>query len=239
MAVKIFVDFDGTVTRQDVGNAFFETFGGQGYKDILKEYEAERLSAQDTFRWGIKAIGIVNTNDVDEFVRRQPIDETFKEFCDFCRAHGVEFHVVSDGLDYYIRRVLAAHGVSGVSFFSNVVEVVPVDGNRSSFVISFPYSDAECSRCACCKRNIMLTQCGDDDIIVYVGEGYSDRCAAQYADVVFAKDALQTFCQQENISYYPYSSFHDVVERMKVLLTRKLRKRRRAELRRREAFTCE
>ena len=86
----------------------------------------------------------------------------------------------------------------------------------------------------------MLTHASDDDIIVYIGEGYSDRCPAQYADIVFAKDKLQTYCQQENISYYLYASFFDVTTRLTELLGRRqLRKRRRAELKRREAFSRE
>lgn len=86
----------------------------------------------------------------------------------------------------------------------------------------------------------MLTQAGDEDIIVYVGEGYSDRCPAQFADFVFAKDELQKFCQEKNISYFLYNSFDDVVERVKDILSRKRpKKRREADMKRREAFSCE
>ena len=63
---------------------------------------------------------------------------------------------------------------------------------------------------------------------------------ARYADIVFAKDDLQAFCQRENISYYLYESFHDVTGRLTELLDRRqLRKRRRAELKRMEAFQRE
>jgi 2-hydroxy-3-keto-5-methylthiopentenyl-1-phosphate phosphatase len=239
MALKIFADFDGTVTLHDVGNGFFETFGGPGYRDILKEYESETRSAQETFRWGAQAIGLVSRSAVDEFLVQQPIDETFRDFCDYCHANGIEFHIVSDGLDYYIEKILQHNGITGVSVFSNRLMVHPIDGDQCRFTVEFPFSDAECSRCACCKRNIVLTRAGDNDIIVYIGEGYSDRCAARYADIVFAKDALQTFCQQENISYYPYSSFGDIVDRLTRIRHTKLRKRHRAGLLRRQAFLRE
>ncbi len=239
MALKIFVDFDGTVTLHDVGNAFFETFGGPGYRDILREYEAEERSAQDTFRWGVQAIGRVSRTAVDGFLRAQPIDQTFRDFCAYCKTHGIEFHIISDGLDYYIDKILQHNGITGVSVFSNRLLVHQLDGDECSFGIEFPFSDAECSRCACCKRNVVLTRAGENDIIAYIGEGYSDRCAARYADIVFAKDALQTFCQQENISYYPYTSFADIVDRLTLLRNTKLRKRRRAEVLRRQAFIRE
>ncbi len=239
MALKIFVDFDGTITRRDVGDAFFLTFGGPGYIDTLRECESGAISAQESFRRGIRAIGTARRSEIDGFLRRQSIDESFSQFCVFCRNNDLEFHVVSDGLDYYIRRIFEIHSLYGVSFFANTLIVLPVDGDQCSFEIRFPYSDAECTRCACCKPNIILSHSGDEDIIAYVGEGYSDRCAVRYADVVFAKDSLQTFCQSENISYYPYTTFHDVIERLQGLLSKKLRKCHRAELMRRAAFMAE
>jgi len=113
-------------------------------------------------------------------------------------------------------------------------------GPEMKLVLSFPYANAECDRCACCKRNIMLTQSAENDVLVYIGEGYSDRCPAGYADVVFAKDILQTYCQAENISYHPYLSFRDIRRALEQLLLRgHLRKAYRAEVRRREAFIRE
>jgi 2-hydroxy-3-keto-5-methylthiopentenyl-1-phosphate phosphatase len=86
----------------------------------------------------------------------------------------------------------------------------------------------------------MLTHAGDEDVITYIGEGYSDQCPAQYADIVFAKDALQAFCQRENISYYLYDSFIDVIERLNGLLAKKrLHKRLAADMKRKDIFMRE
>ena len=240
MIVKVFVDFDGTITKTDVGNAFFREFAGrEQYDSLLEEYKAERISAQECFRRGVAAIGSLAKEDAAAFVRGQEIDPSFSEFVRFCADRGVELRIVSDGLDFYIHEILSANGIQGVPVFSNALEFV-ADGSASSMRISFPYTDAECTRCACCKRNIMLTHAGDQDIIVYVGEGYSDRCPAQYADIVFAKDVLQTFCQKENISYYLYSSFRDVTGRLEKLLAKKrLCRRLAAEMKRKELFTQE
>lgn len=242
MALKVFVDFDGTIAKDDVGNAFFRKYGGrERYDEILLEYRSEAISAKECFRRGIAAIDRLERKSAARFVRDQEIDPTFKEFVAFCRDNGIELHVVSDGLDFYIHEILTSNGIEGVSVFSNKLEFVPVDGSgMQDLRISFPHADAECQRCACCKRNIMLTQAGDEDIIAYVGEGYSDRCPATYADIVFAKDVLQSFCQENNISYHLYQSFHDVVGRLGILLKqKKLRKRLAAELKRKELFMRE
>jgi 2,3-diketo-5-methylthio-1-phosphopentane phosphatase len=242
MAIKVFVDFDGTITKQDVGNAFFYRYVGRPRYDLLlEEYKTERISAQECFRRGIAAIGRIRRDEAAAFVRGQEIDETFKEFMAFCAEEGIDLCVLSDGLDFYIREVFAAHGIEGVPAYSNALEFVPSDEDGlSELRIAFPYADAECKRCACCKRNLLVTQASDEDVIVYVGEGYSDQCPAQYADVVFAKDTLQTFCQQQNISYHVYDSFRDVVGRLNMLAAgKRLRKRSAARKKRNELFLRE
>ncbi len=240
MPLKIFVDFDGTITKEDVGNAFFRKFGGDVCTSYIAEYKAEKISAKELFRKEVAAIGVLDVFRAHEFLHLQRIDEGFIRFVEFCRRHEVEFHIVSDGLDYYIKEILKHNGIEDVSFFANRLELVPADSDMASAAISFPFDDAECSRCACCKRNIMLNAAGEDDRIVYVGEGYSDRCPAQYADVIFAKDELQTFCQEKNISYFLYDSFDDVVSRLKLLLaSKRVKPRREAEMKRRDAFLAE
>ena len=241
MAVKIFVDFDGTITTHDVGNLFFREFGGEACDTFIADYHQEKISAQECFRREAATAGGILPNDLNALLDRQTIDPGFKDFVDFCRLRDLEFHIVSDGLDYYIERVLRAHGIQNVSYVANALSLEPAGANgRQSFSLTFPHSDSVCDRCACCKRNFMLTHSGDDDIIVFIGEGYSDRCPVQYADIVFAKEDLQHFCQRENISYYLYASFHDVTGRLARLLARRqLRKRRRAELKRKEAFQRE
>jgi 2-hydroxy-3-keto-5-methylthiopentenyl-1-phosphate phosphatase len=241
MALTVFVDFDGTVTRQDVGNAFFRRFGGAVCDAEVAEYHAGRISAQECFRRELAAVGKLNLREAEAFIAEQQIDSSFRDFVDFCAASGIGLWIVSDGLDFYIDRILHGNGIQGVPVFSNRLHLGPLSEDGGVLpTMEFPMPDAECTICACCKRNIMLTHAGDDDIIVYVGEGFSDRCPVRYADVVFAKDALQVYCQNENISYYLYTSFGDVQARLSELSARRrLRKRARAEVRRREVFAGE
>jgi 2-hydroxy-3-keto-5-methylthiopentenyl-1-phosphate phosphatase len=49
-----------------------------------------------------------------------------------------------------------------------------------------------------------------DAFTVFVGDGFSDRYAAMYADLVFAKGRLATFCEQASIPYEPYDSLAGV-----------------------------
>ncbi|MEK6754610.1 MAG: 2-hydroxy-3-keto-5-methylthiopentenyl-1-phosphate phosphatase, partial [Bacteroidota bacterium] len=63
------------------------------------------------------------------------------------------------------------------------------------------------------------------------------RCPVRYADVVFAKKRLIKYCQQQNISYHEFSHFGDVRRQLEQILQKKrIKKRREAEMARREVF---
>lgn len=240
--VRVFIDFDGTITVNDVGDALFERFGGSASTVSIEEYREERISAVECFRRECAACGIIDAAQMNAFLDSQPIDKTFPDFVGFCNTAGVEAVILSDGMDYYIDRILSRHGLGAVKRFSNHLSLQPVDVGRTvRFVPEFPFTDEVCDRCACCKRNHILTMSADDDLIVYVGEGYSDRCPARFADIIFAKDELLRYCQRENISYFEYTTFADIQNRMKDILNatsrkRGHRKRRQAEIARRNVL---
>ncbi len=241
--LKFFIDFDGTITKQDVGDALFETLGGEQCKEFVRQYHEEKLSAVECFQKETTACGIVEKNRLENFLDSQEIDETFPEFVAFCRSNNFEHYILSDGMDYYIKRILERHSIGDVPVFANTLNLDQVNGTTSvKFRPEFPFTDEVCDRCASCKRNHILTLAGDDDIIAYIGEGYSDRCPVRYADVVFAKDDLLKFCRREEIPHVEYQTFADVIKYVEKMIQKngrtkvKMKKRRLAELARREVF---
>ena len=242
--IRVFIDFDGTITRKDVGDAMFERFGGKRCTELIQQYREEKISAIECFQLECKACGEVDLIEFNAFLDRQEIDGSFADFVKFCRSRGMECVIVSDGLDYYIKRILMNNGLSDIEFFSNSLQFITKPGTKKvRLQPSFPFTDEMCDRCACCKRNHILATSADDDIIVYIGEGYSDRCPSRYADIVFAKDELLVYCQKEKIPCYEYESFDDIRRLLEKFLAgagkRGLKKRRRAELARKEVFMGE
>jgi 2,3-diketo-5-methylthio-1-phosphopentane phosphatase len=236
--LKLFLDFDGTITRQDVGNAFFRTFGGSICDDLVGAYRAGEISATTCFRGEAEAMGYLTQEAVAAFLAAQSLDPGLASVVELCRANDIPHWIVSDGLDCYIRPLLEREGYGDIPLLSNRGSLDGGDGGNLR--LEFPFTNAECDRCACCKRNHMLTLSGEPDVIAYVGDGFSDRCPVEYADIVFARGELQTWCQSRNISFYEYASLDDVARRLAYLLGRsRLRVRRNAELKRREAFIGE
>ena len=54
----------------------------------------------------------------------------------------------------------------------------------------------------------------DDYKLVFIGDGYSDICAAGQADYLFSKKDLEEYCLSENIDYYSYHTFLDITEKL-------------------------
>jgi 2-hydroxy-3-keto-5-methylthiopentenyl-1-phosphate phosphatase len=80
-----------------------------------------------------------------------------------------------------------------------------VDPRPDGWVVHFR-DEAACADCGePCKRAAL-----PDGELVYVGDGYSDRCAALRADRVFARDGLARFLEARGTPYEPYADLHEV-----------------------------
>ncbi|MBI5464775.1 MAG: MtnX-like HAD-IB family phosphatase [Ignavibacteriales bacterium] len=237
MVLRVFCDFDGTVCREDVGNKLFRTFAGEHRAiEIVKDYLEDRIGARECLTREVEAVDDLSEAALDDFIAQFKLDPAFSRFVDFCKARSIPLTILSDGLDAYVEKILAENGHRDVRFAANHAEFVR-DHSKTKLRVSFPHTDAECDQCGNCKRNHMITQSGDDDVIVYVGDGISDRCPVRYADIVFAKRQLIKYCQQQNITHHVFDTFADVQSRLEDVLRRKrIKHRREAVMARREVF---
>lgn len=231
---KIFIDFDGTITTEDVGEMMFLKFGdAQKANDIIDLWIDNEINSVQSWQMLCKTVQNFDSIKFDEFINKIQIDEHFKTFEKFCGKNNIDIAILSDGLDYYIDRILAKEGFDHLKRFSNKLTF----DDTNNLVPVFPYTDENCSTCANCKRNHIINNSSDNDFTIYVGDGYSDTCPAQYCDFIFAKHSLLKYCEKNRISYFPFDNFSDVQKRVEELIARKrLKKRYQAELKRREVY---
>ena len=230
--IRVFCDFDGTVCLQDVGEQFFLKFAGEKAKQSIQCLLKGEITMQIWLTELCEAIPSIHQKEFLDFVDQYVIDPHFIEFVRFCKEQDIPLMILSDGLDAYVKRVLSNARLNFVPFFANHAEFV-----GQKLTVSFPYTDAECNLCGNCKRNHMLNASANEDVIVYIGDGYSDRCPVRYADLVFAKRQLVKHCQEQNITYFEFNNFDDVQVRMEEIVQRKrIRHRQEAAMARREVF---
>jgi 2,3-diketo-5-methylthio-1-phosphopentane phosphatase len=128
----------------------------------------------------------------------------FRELVELARERGWRFVIVSSGFRELIEPVLEREGVADVELLSNTVDADP-DGWKVRFRVS-----ETCDVCGQpCKRSTAAAL-ADGTELVYVGDGYSDRCAAESADVVFARRGLATYLEERGVPFEPFEDFHSV-----------------------------
>ena len=64
--------------------------------------------------------------------------------------------------------------------------------------------------CGTCKRNRVLAHQAAGRAVVFIGDGESDRYAAGYADVVFAKHSLINICLEAGWSFTRWTEFAEI-----------------------------
>jgi 2-hydroxy-3-keto-5-methylthiopentenyl-1-phosphate phosphatase len=122
-----------------------------------------------------------------------------------CVQRFVEPIVVSSGFTSLIRPVLLDHGID-LPIVAHDAVFTP-EGATVTFL-----QRADCARCGeRCKRDEVVRR-ADGRALAYVGDGWSDRCAALAADLVFARAGLARYLDDEGVSYRPFEDFDDVRE---------------------------
>ena len=233
---KVFVDFDGTITQQDVGDEIYRKFADKEKVDaIIDDLLNDRMSSRECWVELCKAVPFVDKKELDDFINTMQIDQTFYEFNKYCENENIERYVLSDGFDYYIERIFEKNGINGLTVYANHLEII--DGK---LIPGFPYYDEASFSSANCKRNHIINHSSEDDFTVFIGDGNSDKDCVEYCDFIFAKDDLLRFCEKERITYFPFKSFNDVIKKLDELKgKKKLKKRLQAKLKRQQAYMTE
>jgi len=209
--VKLFVDFDGTVTVRDVGDGIFTRFlppeliESGWFEKGLADWKAGLISSHECLTTQCEKAA-VSEKELQEEIEGYALTPGFASIVTYCRRHRIPVMILSDGLDYYIEYILAKYGISDIPYRSNHMYF-----NDGVLGVDFPYIDRGCGRCGNCKRWHIDMQHRDGETVVYVGDGYSDRYAVHSADIVFARGDLAEYCESAGVDYIPYEDFYGVL----------------------------
>jgi 2,3-diketo-5-methylthio-1-phosphopentane phosphatase len=203
----IVLDFDGTITADDLLDRIAREFGDPAvYREVEEGLHAGTVTLQECITREYAPVTLPLDDVVAWMLERVRIRPGLPELVDFARSQGWNVNVLSSGFEEMIRPVLAAAGVHGVDVFANSIDARP-DGWRVQW-----RHESVCAECnEACKR-AGLPVAGE---VVYVGDGISDRCAARAADRVFATRGLARYFDEHGLAYDPFDDFHDIVRALK------------------------
>jgi len=210
---SLFIDFDFTITTDDVGNRFYTYFADGKNEALVKKWLNREISSYTCLTEEAKLCRGTAAQFV-EYVNRFEIDPGFKSILNLCENRAIPLCVLSDGLDFYIEQIFNKYNLRDVKYFANRAEFTG-DGLK----IELPYWNAECPECGNCKGEHIKRLRRPQDTIIYIGDGFSDLCGVRQADLIFAKDDLARYLREEKIDFFEFENLTQVTDKLEGIIS--------------------
>jgi HAD superfamily phosphoserine phosphatase-like hydrolase len=203
-APAIVLDFDGTVTEADMLDRVCREFGDPAvYDQVEAAFERGDIRLVDDIERKLASVRAPLDDVVSWLHAESRLRPGFRDLLGLTRARGWRAVIVTSSFHELVEPVLGDLAEQ-VELIANRLDAGP-DRWRPHFV----FGDA-CTSCGePCKRDL-VAQLGAGEV-VYVGDGYSDRCAAQTAARVFATGGLARYLDGAGVAYERFEDFHDVI----------------------------
>lgn len=192
--MQLVLDWDGTCTEVDGLHMLLEEFGNREVYERMEGVLGNGLTLHQVIATEIGTITLPLGFAVGWMREHVTMRPGFVELAE--RASPI---ILSSGFHELIEPVLAREGVT-LEVRANRLDARP-QGWRPVW-----RDEAVCSTCGeACKRGALAGQ-----RYVFVGDGYSDRCAALAAERVFARDGLARYLDEQGVPYESFETLHDV-----------------------------
>jgi len=202
--LKFFIDFDGTVVSNDICASMVIQYAGDGWDALNSLWEQGIISTAECAQRTLDLMK-VTPQELEIFFGRFELDPGFQNFVEWAAQRDYPLLILSDGYDNYIELIQAKYDLK-IVYYANHLEYA--DG----WLFQSSHSNPECLKCGVCKSGIVRDRVESGVTSVYIGDGYSDTCAAAICDMVFAKKSLAAYCEKESIAYYPFNTFDDILQ---------------------------
>lgn len=199
--LSVFCDFDGTISRSDIGKHLMTRIPTPGWEVLDAQYDAGEIGSRACVdgQWELMARDEALVRAVAAEVE---LDPTFEPLVAALWAAGAEVAIVSDGFGFYVQEYADR---LGVDCYTNAV-----DWERWELLHPFEDRCCACSSCGTCKQAPIKDARRRGRVTVMIGDGTSDRKAALLADIVFAKNALAEWCDHAAVPYTSFDRLADV-----------------------------
>jgi 2-hydroxy-3-keto-5-methylthiopentenyl-1-phosphate phosphatase len=205
--VSFLVDYDGTISNVDVGDElmirFVDDLATVAARDA--DYEAGRVGSRELMQWDMEVLP-PDAELLRATAASLPHDPGFPGFVKAVQAYGAAIEIVSDGLGFYVESNLRRQAPE--------LAELPIATNENRVTgragMAFPYGHPACFVCGTCKRERVRAHQVGGRVVVFIGDGTSDRYGAHHADLVFAKGPLAAWCAAVGHTFTPWSSFAEI-----------------------------
>ena len=196
----VFSDFDGTITLKDTFVELLREFAPNQADALMAQMYAQTLTLREGVTRLLESIPSSEYSNMIEFSKPHPIRSGFPEFLDFLEARNVPCVVISGGIRLMVETVLADLKPRLLG-----LHAVDLDGSGDRFKV-IPSYVGETELMA--KVDVMSNY--DFSESIAIGDSITDFNMAMAADLVFARDRLATYLDQQGKAYIAWNDFFDI-----------------------------
>ena len=219
----IICDFDGTVSARDTNSQLARHFAADATAALEGRLAARELSVRQVLQAEFEGVEAL-LDEVLDLALTIPLRDGFAEFLDAAQAGGHDVVLLSSGFRQIIEPMLQHAGVGGrVPLIANDIEFT---GTAEGAHITW----RDLPTCAICGEACKRHEVGEmrhevrhggerTDLVVFVGDGFSDRCGADVADRIFARDSLADWLDGQSVAWEAWNDFHDISQALGLTTT--------------------
>ena len=204
-------DFDGTIIRNNLSVLLRETFAQGDWQSIESDYLLGHLTVEQS---NILQFAFIKEpkEKLQEFVSQHiELRPGFLEFVRYCRKNAIPIVIVSSGLDFYIKPILAQANIPDLELHCGQTSF-----SKDGIIVSYYDPEGNIINKGFKRKHLSsLKKRGNN--VVYIGDGLSDLESAHQADYVFATGHLSKLLSLKSVLYYSFSNFQDILHRVKLL----------------------
>ena len=115
----ILSDFDGTITKKDGLYSFIEKYAQGDWRKIEQDWVEGKISSKECLIEEFKRVPNLSEELICNFIETVSIDETFVDFYKKIIGNSIDFYIVSDGIDYFIEKILKKYGLDNIKVITN------------------------------------------------------------------------------------------------------------------------
>jgi len=202
---SIFFDFDKTITLSDVTDDIIEKFAvNQDWIAVENAWKRGEIGSRVCLAKQLESLRVTQPELV-RYLATVRIDPHFESFLAMLKREGIKPVILSDNFTFVIETILKNNGIKGIKVHANGLRF-----KNDRLIPVFPYSDRTCTRCAHCKKKSLLNKDLRDKVVIYIGDGLSDICPCNHADIVFAKDDLLNHFRREKRLCLAFNTIEDI-----------------------------
>jgi 2-hydroxy-3-keto-5-methylthiopentenyl-1-phosphate phosphatase len=193
--MRLVLDWDGTATEVDGLHMLLEQFGDREVYERMEGVLGDGLTLHEVIANEFATVTLPLEEAAQWMRENVTVRAGFAELAARYRPL-----IVSSGFHELIEPVLERDGIE-LEVLANRLDARP-DGWRPIW-----RDETVCTTCGePCKRASL-----QGAPYIYVGDGYSDRCAALAAARVFARDGLARWLTKQGTPFEPFDDLRDVL----------------------------